>query len=148
VLGFDLSVDQPRLTEFLPALATSASIGDIRGQMALFDKLTNNDGNSKVVDIGYRIFETFFTIMRDLDFAAEVRRNAICTVLLFVAAFDEPSIQSYRTLRNWFPALTFVPIYNEAIARGRELGQIFTSNNRTIFPLRIAKFSSRLQDLI
>jgi hypothetical protein len=116
--------------------------------MALFDKLTNNDGNSKVVDIGYRIFETFFTIMRDLDFAAEVRRNAICAVVLFVAAFDEPSIQSYRTLRNWFPALTFVPIYNEAIARGRELGQIFTSNNRIIFSLRIAKFSSRLQDLI
>jgi hypothetical protein len=148
VLGFDLSVDQPRFAEFLPTLVTAASISDVRGQMALFDKLATNDGNSKVVDIGYRVFETFFTIMRDLDFAAEVRRNAISAIVLFVAAFDESSIHSYRTLRNWFPALTFVPIYNEAIARGRELGRMFTSNNHTIFPLQIAELPFGLQNLV
>jgi len=148
VLGFDLGTDPPRFTEFLPTLATSASIGDVRGQMALFDKLTTNDGNPKVVDIGCRAFETFFTIMRDLDFAAEAKCNGIRAVVLFVAAFDEPSIQSYRTLRNWFPALTFVPVYNEVVATGREIGRVFTSNNRSIFPLQIARLPFGLQNLV
>ena len=117
VFGFDLGADQPRFAEFLPTLATYSCISDIRGQMALFDKLTKGDCHSKVVDISHRIFESFFTIMRDFDFASEARRNAVSPIILFIARLDEASIKSYTTLREWFPALTFVPVHNEAIAQ-------------------------------
>jgi hypothetical protein len=148
VLGFDLGTHQPRFAEFLPTLATYASISDIRGQMALFDKLATGDCDSKVVDISHRAFESFFTIMRDFDFATEARRNAVSPVVLFIARLDEASIKSYTTLREWFPALTFVPVHNEAISRGRDLGRLFASSHRSIFPLQITQFSHGLQTLI
>ena len=38
-----------------------ASITDVREQMALFDRLIDDDGVSKVVDLGAKFFSTFFS---------------------------------------------------------------------------------------
>ena len=148
VLGFDLGADPPGFAEFLPALATSASIADIRGQMGLIDNLAASDGHSKVVDIGHQVFESFFAILRDFDFATEARRNAVSPIILFMAALDEASIKSYTTLREWFPALTFVPIHNDGMAYGRDLERAFVSSDRGLFPLQIPRLSYGLQTLI
>ena len=38
-LGFDLNAGYDTLAQFLPECATTAAIGDVNGQMALFDRL-------------------------------------------------------------------------------------------------------------
>jgi len=45
VAAFDLADEGPQLADYLPKFATIAEIGDIRGQMALFDRLIANTGS-------------------------------------------------------------------------------------------------------
>src|SRR5262245_40063912 len=49
---FDLNPAGDSLHEFLPQLAITADIGDVKGQMALFDRLIVDDGTAKVIDLG------------------------------------------------------------------------------------------------
>ena len=48
VAGFDLNGGEDTLAQFLPEHATAATIGDVNGQMALFDRLIADDGVAKV----------------------------------------------------------------------------------------------------
>ena len=87
VRAFDLNVE-PDLTQFLPGHAETAKVGDIKGQMALFDRLIAQDSTTKVIDLGPGAFETFFSVARDIDFAGEARRRSIAPVILFLIAPD------------------------------------------------------------
>lgn len=46
VAAFDLADEGPQLSDYLPELATIANIGDIRGQMALFDRLITEENST------------------------------------------------------------------------------------------------------
>ena len=96
VVPIDLGTEEPSLSEFLPGSAIRGSIADIRGQMALFDRLAARDGIPKVVDIGCPYAGSFFTIMHEIGFAVEARHRAISTSILFIAASDDASIKMTR----------------------------------------------------
>ena len=49
-IGFDVNPEDRALSRPLPLYALPASIGDSRGQVALYDRLIINDGAVKVVD--------------------------------------------------------------------------------------------------
>ena len=117
-LGFDLGCDGPALAEFLPELTTSASIADIRGQMALFERLASDDGAPKVVDVGHLALASLFMIMRDVDFAglaAAVQSSQSCC-----SSRHRMTIRArgYAILREQFPGFGFVPVNNEAVPSG------------------------------
>ena len=115
VAAFDVNPDEFKLIDFLPAYTAAASIRDTRGEMALFDQLVMADQVPKVVDLGHVLFDRFFTVMQQIDFAAEAQRRAVAPMVLFVADPDERARQGYAMLNDRFPDLALVPVLNEAV---------------------------------
>jgi hypothetical protein len=60
VAAFDLNAGEGTLAQFLPEHVTRSAIDDLKGQMALFDRLMVEDGATKIVDVGRASFEIFF----------------------------------------------------------------------------------------
>ena len=115
VAAFDVNPDELTLLSYLPACTSPASIRDTRGEMALFDRLVLPDGVPKVVDLGHGLFDRFFSVMQQINFAVEARRRAVVPMVLFVADPDERAQQGYAMLHRRFPDLALVPVLNEAV---------------------------------
>ena len=115
VAAFDVNPDEFKLIDHLPAYTAAASLNDTRGEMALFDQLVLEDQVPKVVDLGHQPFDRFFAVMQQIDFIAEVRRRAIAPMVLFVADPDERARQGYAMLRDRFPDLPLVSVFNENV---------------------------------
>jgi hypothetical protein len=123
VAAFDVNPDDFKLVDHLPAYTAAASIDDTRGEMALFDQLAAEDEVPKVVDLGHYPFERFFALMREIDLGTELRRRAIAPMVLYVADPHERALQGYATLKDRFPDLALVALFNEyvpQIARCRD----------------------------
>jgi hypothetical protein len=115
VQAFDVNPDEFKLIDYLPAHTAAASITDTRGEMALFDQLVLSDQVPKVVDLGHMLFDRFFAVMQQIDFAVEARRRAVVPMVLFVADPDDRARQGYAMLKDRFPDLALVPVLNEAV---------------------------------
>lgn len=111
--GFDLNERDPALSQFQPAHTTISEIGEIKGQMALFDALVADNGAYKVVDLGHDAFEKFFLVAQDIGFAQEARKREVAVVVLYVISPDAASVEAYAALVRLFPQLTLVPVHNE-----------------------------------
>jgi hypothetical protein len=110
--GYDVNPDNFVLKEQLPGHTATATVGDTKGQMALFDQLIIPDETSKVVDVGYVCFERFFTIMGEIGFEAEARRRMILPVVLLLTDGERRSVKAYTGLLDRFPDLALVPVLN------------------------------------
>jgi hypothetical protein len=115
VAAFDLGVGEATLAPFLPAHVTRSAIADIKGQMALFDRLIANDGVSKVVDLGHTSFEPFFTLAGQFGFAEEARSRGIALAVLYMLTPDRTSVEAHRHLRSRLPQASLVPVHNEIL---------------------------------
>ena len=115
VVAFDVNSGDDTLAQFLPAQANPASIADVRGQMALFDRLIADDGVSKVVDLGVESFSAFFALAGKIGFAEEARHRAVAPAVLFVMTPDRTAVEAYRHLYDRFPALMLEPVHNEIL---------------------------------
>ncbi len=62
VAAFDLNAGERTLAQFLPEKTTIATVRDINGQMALFDRLIADEDTTKVIDLGHESFEAFFSV--------------------------------------------------------------------------------------
>jgi hypothetical protein len=113
VAAFDLNTGGDTLAQFLPEHTTVSTIGDIKGQMALFDRLIAEDGAAKVVDLGHESFERFFALAQQIGFAEEALKRAIAPAILFVTTPDATSVAAYRGLRSRFPQAVLAPVHNE-----------------------------------
>ena len=47
-VAFDLNPNGDALTDYFPGLARPIDLGDINGQMAMFDRLIEADGRAKI----------------------------------------------------------------------------------------------------
>jgi hypothetical protein len=119
VAAFDLNAGEGTLAHFSPALVTAAAIGDVKGEMALFDRLVTDDGVAKVVDLSHEKFEAFFDLARRLDFADEARRRNIAPSILFIATPDATSVEAYRKLGTKFPDVARTPVHNELLGNAQ-----------------------------
>lgn len=119
VAAFDLNPHEHALAEFLPGQATIASIADVKGQMALFDRLVAEDGVTKVIDLGHDAFEAFFRIARDIGLADETWRRSIAPVILYIGTPDRTSVEAYASLRTLFPHGTMVPVFNDLLGNAQ-----------------------------
>jgi hypothetical protein len=112
-LAFDLNAGEGTLRQFLPGQAATATIGDIRGQMALFDALVADGEAPKIIDLGHETFEAFFALAEQIGFAEEARARGIAPAILFLLTPDRTSIEAYRNLRRRLPQVTMAPVHNE-----------------------------------
>src|SRR5260370_39623626 len=84
VAAFDLADEGPQLADYLPEFATIADIGDIRGQMALFDRLIAEKDTPRVIDVSHRAFKNFFTVAQEISFFEESRRRSLQPFIFFI----------------------------------------------------------------
>jgi hypothetical protein len=110
VAAFDLADEGPQLVDYLPKCATIAEIGDIRGQMALFDRLIAEGETPRVIDVSHRAFKNFFTILRDIGFFDEARRHSIETIILYIVNPSAVSSEAYAMLRHQFTHISFITV--------------------------------------
>ncbi len=115
VAAFDLNSGEGTLAQFAPEHAAVAEIGDIQGQMALFDRLVAEDDAAKIVDLGQERFEEFFALARRIGFAEEAQQRGIAPSVLFIATPDSTSVEAYGRLRSRMPQLTLTPVHNELL---------------------------------
>ena len=134
VEAFDVNTDPPSLVDYLPGCARPAAIGDTYGQMALFDRLIQNDGAAKVVDLGHGAFELFFRVLGQVGFIAEARRCHVQLVVLFVANPGPVSVNAYAALQRSLDGMVLVPVHNEGLVRSQSRQQ-FPSMGAASLPL-------------
>lgn len=115
VQAFDVNPGEFKLIDHLPAYTAAGSITDTRGEMALFDQLVLGDEVAKVVDLSHLMFDRFFAVMQQIDFATELRRRAVALMVLFLADPDERARQGYAMLLGRFRNLPVVPLFNEHV---------------------------------
>ena len=113
VAAFDLNAGEGTLAQFLPEHVTRSAIDDLKGQMALFDRLMVEDGATKIVDVGRASFETFFALANQFGFAEEAHNRGIVPTLLYLMTPDGTSVESYRSLCSRLPGATLAPVHNE-----------------------------------
>ncbi len=116
VAAFDLDPDRV-LGQFIPAHTTPVDLSGITGQMALFDRLVEEDGVAKIVDVSPGAFADFFKVAREIGFAAEAWRRGIVPVTLFVVDAEGVSADAYAQLRARLRDMVVVPVYNEFLGR-------------------------------
>jgi hypothetical protein len=68
LVGYDLDPREPTLAPFFPNMVWTVDIADTPGQMALFDRLIADNWRTTVIDLGYGLFEQFFTVMAEIGF--------------------------------------------------------------------------------
>ncbi|HET8974410.1 MAG TPA: hypothetical protein VFN63_14100 [Pseudolabrys sp.] len=115
VVAFDLNSGERTLTQFMPEQTVAASVGDVNGQMALFDRLVTGDDTTKIIDLGHESFESFFTLAQQIDFIEEARQRSIAIAILFMVTPDQTSVTAYRSLRDRFARAMLVPLHNEML---------------------------------
>lgn len=115
VAAFDLNAGEGTLAKFAPEHTVVAEIGDIRGEMALFDRLVAEDDAAKIVDLSHEKYEAFFALAQRIGFAEEARRRNIAPSVLFMATPDSTSVEAYERLRTRMPQLTLTPVHNELL---------------------------------
>ncbi len=115
VVGYDLNPREPALAGRFPRLVWPIDIADTRGQMELFDRLIGDLVSTKVIDLGYGLYDQFFTVMRQIGFVEEARRRQIEPIILFVTDPSEATVRSYAEQQGHLAA-TFVPVHNESVS--------------------------------
>jgi len=115
VVAFDLNAGERTLSQFLPQQTVAASVRDVNGQMALFDRLVTGDDMTKIIDLGHESYESFFTLAHQIDFTEEARQRSIAVAILFMVTPDQTSVAAYRNLRERFARAMLVPLHNEML---------------------------------
>ena len=144
---FDVNADPPSLADYLPDRTTLSDIADTRGQMALFDRLIQPDAVAKVVDLGHRAFERFFTVVAQAGLAEEAERQQVEVVILFLASPGPVAADAYATLQRWLPGLVLVPVHNEVLGRTLPRDRYPTGAGASL-PLRMPLLAAGLQRIV
>jgi hypothetical protein len=147
VAAFDLNFGNGTLAQFLPEHATSSEIGDVKGQMALFDRLIADDGINKVVDVGCASFETFVALASQLDLAKEAQSYGVAMVVLYLMTPDSTSIETYRSLRNRLPQAVLTPVHNEIFGAAHYLNKYAPIGSGTVV-MRLPSLASKARKVI
>jgi hypothetical protein len=142
---FDLNPSGDALRDYWPGLATVTDLNNIKSQMAMFDRLIVDDGIAKIVDIGHTSFERFFAISEEIGFLREALRGSLEPVILFVADPHPVAINAYADLKRRLRGVILVPVFNEAILKGRKLREEFPFTRAAAVPVQISALAPMLK---
>ena len=115
--AFDLNDGPTALALFAPGHAAKANIADIKGQMALFDRLVADDDAAKIVDVGHEQFEEFFTQAPRMNASRSLITGVVCGVR--VENIEEPIMREIRYLDKLIDELAKGKAMDK-ILRGRD----------------------------
>jgi hypothetical protein len=144
-VAFDLNPNGDALTDYFPGLARPIDLGDINGQMAMFDRLIEADGRAKIVDVSHASFGRFFTISKEIGFFREAQRRSIEPVILYAADPHRVAVNAYAELRQRFRRALLVPVFNDAILKGTKVREDFPFSRAVEVPLQLSTLSPMLK---
>ena len=146
VAAFDLADEVPRLVNYVTG-ANIVDIGDICEQVAFFDGLIVGNEIVKVIDVGYRDFMDFFSIVRMIGLFEEAHRRNIKPLVLFVIDPTQKTLKIYETLRHSFSGVLLVPVRNRLVADSL-CDRAFCQTSEFAVPLEIPMLDSSSRSLI
>ena len=118
VAAFDINLKEPSLLDYLPDVTETAQVDDTFGKIALMDRVIDNDGVAKVIDLGFHAFDEFFKMTGEIGFLKEAARRGVSPLILFVADTDRVSARAFPMLQQQIPPPALVTVDNEHIVRG------------------------------
>jgi len=150
VEGFDTDPHDARYAEFFPGIVRGVDASDIKGQIALFDRLLQVDGALRVVDVWRRVYPRFFETVREIGFFEEARRCGLEPVVLFQPDASNANLDAALWLRRMWPELTTVLVHNEgANPLGGETDDVlrrFPATGKFYIPALPAPVARALED--
>jgi len=147
LVGYDLDPREPTLAGHFPNLVWPVDIADTPGQMSLFDRLIADTWRTTVIDLGYVLFERFFTVMAEIGFEYEAQHRQIDPIVLFITDSAPATARTYADLRSRLPRTTFVPVHNEATSF-MFIGQDFPPSRPECNVIRIPRLSPIVRGVI
>jgi hypothetical protein len=117
-VGFDISVKEPSLIDFLPDVTEPADVMDTQGKMQLMDRLIVNDGIGKVVDLGFHAYDEFFRMIGEIGYMKEADRRGVDPIVMYVADSDRASGATFAKLKRAFADYAIIPVDNEQVLHG------------------------------
>ena len=114
--GFDSDPHVSRYADFFPDRVKTIDAADIRGQIALFDRLLAVDDTPKLVDVWHRSYQRFFDTVREIGFFEEAEERGIKPILLYHANATETALAGARDLSRSWPDLRLIVVHNEGAA--------------------------------
>ncbi|HVG51358.1 MAG TPA: hypothetical protein VM867_06990, partial [Xanthobacteraceae bacterium] len=73
--------------------------------------------------------DRFFTIAYDIELGSEAKRKGIDVIVAYVADPSDMSQRTYAALRARFPEFSFVPVFNDWLARGLDFRSHFPASS-------------------
>ena len=116
---FDTDTGERSLWSAFRNEAFAVDLDRVTDQMALFDKLTLDGAESRIIEISQHSFRKFFDLMRDSDYVAEARSRNIEPVIFYIPSPDPDSFDQGRQLHEQFPDCPFVVVENEYLGEAR-----------------------------
>lgn len=116
VEGFDTDAREPSYALRFPRTSTVVDIFDVRGQIALFDRLLISDETPKVVDVWSRSFDQLFSIIAEIGFLEEAARMDVEPIVLYQADASQMAASNARLLTTTWPNLWLTAVNNEGAA--------------------------------
>jgi hypothetical protein len=117
-VGFDISVKEPSLIDFLPDVTETAEVMDTQGKMRLMDRLIVNDGVGKVIDLGFHAYDEFFKMLEEIGYMKEADRRGVDPIVMYMADSDRTSGATFAKLRRTFADYAIIPVDNEQVLHG------------------------------
>jgi hypothetical protein len=111
--GFDTDPHEQPFADRFPREARVIDLSAIQGQISLFDHLLVLDETPKIVDVWNRGFHKFFSIVHDIGFFQEARRQMIEPVLLYLIDETPACLETALQLSGLWPDLSMVFVSNE-----------------------------------
>jgi hypothetical protein len=142
---FDLNPRGDALKDYLPSLTTVTDLTDIKSQMAMFDRLIDDDGVAKIVDLGNASFERFFAIAREIGFFREATRRLLDPVILFAANTHPVAINAYADLKRCLRGVIVIPVFNDVILKGKKLRDEYSFSRAAAVPVHISALAPMLK---
>lgn len=116
VEGFDTDARDPCYATLFPGLTRTVDIGDIKGQISLFDSLLAPDERPKIVDVWNRSYDRLFATIAEIGFFEEASRVGILPIVLFQADATAMAANSALALNTTWPDLWLTVVHNEGAA--------------------------------
>jgi hypothetical protein len=116
VEGFDTDSREPCYALMFPGLSQVVDIGDVKGQISLFDRLLVPDDTPKIVDVWSRSFDQLFSTIAEIGFLEEARHAGVEPIILFQSDDTLSAASNARLLNTTWPDLWMTTIHNEGAA--------------------------------
>ena len=150
VEGFDTDSREPRYAHFFPDISQVVDLGDVKGQISLFDRLLVPDETPKVVDVWSRSFDQLFATIAEIGFLEEARRADVEPILLFQSDDSLTAASNARMLNTTWPDLWMTVIHNEGAAplgpEAMEILGAYPSRGKLVLPRLESAIAKALDD--